>query len=343
MTMPDDDAQRKPKRRRWGLFAPYVALVLAAAVWSVFWLVMKSQLQDRLIRESANLRTSGYEADWKALKIGGYPFRLEVELIEPRLVEPYGWGVSAPRLEAAANVYDPGHWMFVAPQGLTLARPAAGKVAVSGQFLRASIAGLGKAPRIAFEGEKMTFRPERGAEPFALTAAERMDFSLHAAEGDQAKVQWRLRGAQARRAGIFAQIAPLAPLSLTLAADLTKRSAFGGRDWSSGVRRWIDAGGEAQVDQLLVSVGDVSLSAHGGPLTVGADGRLRGSLDMALRQGAAALAALGAAQALDPNIAQSAAAVAGVRTDGGPELQLTFEAGMTTLGPVRIGPAPRIY
>lgn len=344
MTMPDDAMPSKRRPRRWGLFAPYIALVLAAAAWSLFWLVLKSQVEETLIRESANLRTSGYEASWKTLAIGGYPFRIEVEMTEPNIVEPYGWGVSAPRLKAVANAYEIGKWTLVAPEGLVLWRPTAGKVTVAGQALRASVADLAKAPRIAFEGEKVTFTPQRGAEPYPFTAAERIDFHLRAVDGDKAQVQWSLRGAQARRTGVFAQIAPLAPLTLNLNAELSHRSALQGRDWAQSVRAWTDKGGSATVGQFLASVGDVSLSASGGPLTVAPDGRLRGSLDLSLRQGAAAIAALGAAQALDPSIARSAATVAQSRTDQGTgELQLNFEAGITTLGPVRLGPAPRVY
>ncbi len=344
MTMPDDAMPSKRGPRRWGLFAPYIALLLAAVGWSLFWLVVRSQVEAGLKREAADLRASGYEASWKTLSVGGYPFRIEVEMTGPTFLEPYGWGVSAPRLTAIANAYQLTRWTFVAPEGLVLSRPGAGRVDVAGQALRASVSDLARAPRIAFEGEGVTFTPQSGSAPFAFTAAERIDLHLRAVDGDRAQLQAGLRGAQARRAGVFAQIAPLAPLTLNLTADLSHRDAFRGRDWAQSVRAWTDQGGAATVTQLLASVGEVSLSAKGGPLTVGPDGRLRGALDMSLRQGAAAIAALGAAQALDPSAAQSAAAVAQTRArEGGADLQLTFEAGATTLGPVRLGPAPRVY
>ena len=341
MTMPDVDPPRKPRPRRWGLFAPYIALAAAAVAWSGYWVAARAQLDHRLVQEAAALRASGYEARWSGLKIGGYPFRLEVEVSDPRIMEPGGWGLAAPRLEAVANAYDLGHWVFNAPAGLILTRPGAGRLVLSGQALRASIANLSKAPRFAFEGEGVTFAPPPGAGGFPLTSAARIDIRLRAAPDDRTQLEWRLKGAQLRRAGALARIAPLAPLSLTLTAELSHASALSGGDWAASVRRWGEAGGTATVSQVAVSAGNVGLSGEGGPITVGADGRLRGGLDLALRQGAAVLDALASAQAMDPDAAHAAAEVSGARPDG--RLRLSFEAGVTTLGPVRIGPAPRIY
>jgi hypothetical protein len=336
MTMPDAVPRGKPPRR-WGLFAPYILLLAAIAAWSVFWLVLRSQLEEGLVRQARDLRTSGYEASWKAMKIGGYPFRLEVELTDLKIAEPSGWGVAAPTLQAEANAYAPKTWVFVAPAGLTLYRPAIGGVVMTGQAIRASYSDVGEGPRIAFQGDRLVFATPtaRGTEPFAFTAIDRVDFHLRPAAGDTAQFALTLDGAQTRRAGIFAQIAPLAPLSMTLETELTKASGFAGRDWSTQVRAWTAQGGQANVHQLLVAIGNVSLSAQGGPLTVEADGRLHGSLALQLRQGAPALTALGAAQGIDTLAAIAAASLG--------SLPLTFGGGDTNLGPLRVGPAPRIY
>jgi hypothetical protein len=324
MTMPDAASSSKTPRR-WGLYAPYVLLLLAIIAWSVFWLVMRSQLQAGLVRQAAALRTAGYEVSWAGMKIGGYPFRLEVELAQPRIADPNGWGLAAPRLQAEANAYGLDHWVLVAPDGLTLERPALGAVTVRGQALRASIAGLGAAPRIAFEGDKLTFLPPTapGAQPFAFTAIDRVEFHLREIAGDRAQFQLTLAGAQTRRVGVLARIAPLAPMALTLQTELSKVGGFAGRDWSGGVRAWTAEGGQAQVRQLLVSVGDLSLKAWGGPLTVDADGRLQGDLDLSLKQDGPALALLGAG-----------------RGDG---LRLHLAGGEASVGPIRIGPAPRVF
>jgi hypothetical protein len=84
-----------------------------------------------------------------------------------------------------------------------------------------------------------------------------------------------------------------------------------------------------------------------GSLTVGVDGRLRGSLDAQLTKGSGGLLAMGETGLIEPNSAQIAAAVVQARelmNDGkSAQATITFEAGRTTLGPVAIGPAPKVY
>lgn len=329
--MPDHQPASKPRRR--GLWWPYIALALVFAVWSLAWLVLRERIEDNIDRTSSSLRTSGYDISWKTRTVTGYPFRFEIEMTDVKAAEPSGWGIAAPNLKAVAAAYKIDHWVFVAPGGLTLWRPASGPVDIKAEVLRASIADARNAPRFSFEGTKLTFKPRHGADPFPFTGAERAEIHLRPKGPDSNELLWRLENAQTQRTGILAQIAPLAPFSLRMSADIDKRSLFTGKDWADSVRHWSEAGGSINVTQMLASIGEVSVNAKGGPLTVGYDGRLRGALGLTFRQGGAALAALSAMQRIDPGA---------VQTDGA-QLQLTFEAGTATIGPVRIGPSPRVY
>jgi hypothetical protein len=87
------------------------------------------------------------------------------------------------------------------------------------------------------------------------------------------------------------------------------------------------------------------LHANSGELAVGADGRLRGDLSLALARVPASLGALGRAGVLDPALAGSGSEIAGSRaaTDPSAKLDLTFQAGVATLGPLAIGPSPRVF
>lgn len=340
--MPDDILPSKPRRR--GLWWPYVALIIGLAGWSLVWLVLRGQIENNIDRTATTLRDTGYAISWKARRISGYPFRFEIEMTDVKAAEPSGWGLAAPRLKAVAAAYEIDHWVFVADDGVTLWRPASGPVDIGAEVMRASIADARRAPRFSLEGRKLTFKPRAGEDAFPFTAAEGLEIHLRPKDGDGTELLWRLDGAATRRSGLFAQVAPLAPLSVRLGAHLDKRGQFKGRDWADAVRNWTAAGGAITVDQLQASVGDVSVTAKGGPLTVGYDGRLRGELGLTFRQGAAALAALGAVQGVDPTAAAAAATVAGARGYGeGAQLQLGFEAGSSTIGPVRIGAAPRVY
>jgi len=99
------------------------------------------------------------------------------------------------------------------------------------------------------------------------------------------------------------------------------------------------------VRQAGVTAGEALIGCNAGTLSVGADGRLRGALDVTLRQAPRALGAMGESGVLPRETADAAAAVARARegADHAARATLDFQAGRTTLGPVSIGPAPKVY
>jgi len=334
---------RKP--RRLGLYLPFLLLLLAIVAWSGFWLWARDQARARMDAAVADLKSAGYQIDWKDRAIGGYPFRMDVTLTEVVVREPSGWALEAPGLEAEAYMHALGHWLIAAPQGLTFVRPVGGPVAVKGDLIRASLTDFDKRPpSFSFEGVKLAFQPSPGAQPFALSAADRVEFHLRAGPDDEGGVFARLDNGTARLSGLFARIANGKPISLTWNSTLSKMSAFTGPDWPSAVRHWADAGGQMTVRQGNLTAGD-ALVGSTGKLSVGRDGRLTGTLDSTLRQAPRALGVMGEAGVLPPETANAAAAVTLARQGSGEDARatLTFQAGQTTLGPVAIAPAPKVY
>jgi hypothetical protein len=98
------------------------------------------------------------------------------------------------------------------------------------------------------------------------------------------------------------------------------------------------------VRQAGITAGEALISASGGELTVGSDGRLRGAIPAFLRQAPRALSAMGESGTIPRERADAAAAVTAARQEGDiARAVIGFEAGQTTLGPVAIGPAPKVY
>jgi len=344
MSVPDPPPPRKP--RRLGLTAPFVLLGLLVAAWSAVWIWMQGQVARRMDSAVQALNAAGYQITWKTRTIGGYPFRLDVTLDEPRVREPSGWGLEAPRIEAEAFTHAPTSWLIAAPAGIVFVRPLDGPVTVTGELIRASLTHpQAHPPSFSFEGVKLAFAPQPGAQPFALTAAERVEFHLRAGPDDQGGVFAKVEGGRARLSGLFGRVAGDKPIGIVWNSTLSKMSAFHGATWPQAVRRWTDAGGRMTVRQAGITAGDAVLGANGGVLSVGADGRLRGDLPVSLRQAPRALGAMRDTGIIEPDAAQSAATVAQARQGAGDATQatLTFQAGRTTLGPVALGPAPKVY
>jgi hypothetical protein len=219
-------------------------------------------------------------------------------------------------------------------------------VAVKGELIRASLTHLeSHPPSVSFEGVKLVFTPAPGAQPFALSSADRVEFHLRAGPDNQGGVFATLNNGRARLSGLFARVAGDKPISIVWNSTLSKMTAFAGPDWPQAVRHWADAGGSMTVRDASVTAGDAVLASKSGSLAVDREGRLLGVLDVTLRQAPRALNALGAEGVIAPEAAQAASAVAQARQGAGEAAQATlnFQAGRTTLGPVALGPAPKIY
>ena len=344
LPVPDPEPTRKP--RRFWLYAPFVVLLIAMAGWTALWLQVRGQAATRMDAAADQLRKAGYEVSWKDRTLGGYPFRLDVVLTDARIREPGGWAIAIPRLEGEAFLYSLGHWISAAPDGVTLTRPIGGPVEVRGELLRASLSDVGKhPPAFSFEGRKLTFAPGAGAQPFGLSAADKVELHLRPGPDDQGAILFKVENGKAQLSGLFAQLAGDKPISIVWDSILTKMSGFKGQTWPAAVRAWSTSGGLIQVKQAGVTAGDALIGAQSGQLGVGYDGRLVGSMDVTLRQAPRALAAMAASGTLPPETALAAAAVAVAREDSASVARatLTFEAGRMTLGPVAVGASPRIY
>jgi hypothetical protein len=344
MSLPDPASPRK--FRRWGLYGPFLVLALAVAAWSAAWVWARGQAQGRMDAVVADLAHAGYQIGWKERDIGGYPFRMDVTLTEATIRSPSGWALNAPRLEAEAYMHALGHWLVAAPDGITFVRPEAGPVTVTGKLIRASLTDFDKhPPSFDFEGVNLAFQPQPGAQPFSLSAADRVEFHLRAGPNDEGGVFLRVDNGKARLSGLFARIAGDKPISIVWNATLSRMSAFDGDTWAGAVRHWTDAGGQMSLRQAGVTAGDALIGATSGMLTVGSDGRLRGELPVTVREAPRALGALGDAGTIPREQARAAADVAQAREEANQTAHVTldFQAGRTTLGPVGIGPAPKVY
>jgi hypothetical protein len=343
MSLHDPDVARKP--RRLGLYLPFVLLLLAAIAWTVFWLWARGQVQARMEAAAAGAARAGYQLSWSRRTIGGYPFRMDVALSDARLQTPSGWSLQTPLLEGEAFLYSTRLWVLAAPQGLTFVRPQGGAVAVGGKVLRASLTDFDKRPlSLDAQGQGVTFQPAAGALPFALSAADLVEFHLRAGPDDEGGVFLKLDNGKAPSSRLLGRIGGDKPVALVWNSTLSKMSAFTGANWPEAVRNWSDAGGLMTVRDGKLTAGDALIETHASTLGVGRDGRLRGVLAVNLRQAPRTLAAMTDMGLIPASAADSAGAVARARQEGDTaRATLNFEAGQTTLGPVALGPAPKIY
>jgi hypothetical protein len=339
------DAAPRRSSRNW-LLLPLILAAVLAALWCGYWYVARGRLLAAMDGAVVAQREQGRAVEWASRRVGGFPFRFKVILEQAQVRSPSGWAVQAPRLEASANAYRLTQWLASAPEGITVVRPVAGPVRVTGRVLRASLAGADRSPpRLSVEGADLRFAPEAGAEPFLLAGAERLELHLRPApdaEGDAALLL-RLRGAQPRPAGLMAFISGAQPANLVWDARITEWGALAGPDWARAVRSWSEEGGRMEVRDASLQAGELRARNQGGRLSVGADGRLRGRVAVHLNRPLQALSAMTRIEQADGNAVGAATAVARARGETDVTLDLGFEAGQFTVGPVAVAPAPKVF
>jgi hypothetical protein len=162
----------------------------------------------------------------------------------------------------------------------------------------------------------VTFTPAPGSADFFLGRADEIHVHTRAGPNDQGAFYLELDGAQTSQSSLIGRLAHGAAATLTFDAIYDHAQAFSGPSWGEALAAWRQAGGSLQARTLKLSARGLSLDASGASLSVDADGRLAGDLDA--------------------NVRFNGASAAG-------HTRLTFESGRAKLGPIDLGPAPKVY
>ena len=309
----------KPPSRRW-LFLPYGLIAAALIAYGAGWFVVKGRIEAGMDAAAANLRAQGYQVSWSARSFSGFPFRLHLVLKDVALAAPSGWAARFDDLSGEAYLHAPGHWVLAANQGLTLTRPGSdGAVAIRGQAIRASLNGL-DAPiwKVAVEGIGLTFTPASGAKPFSLADAARIELYTRQSPDHTGAAEALVRFDQVHLApdALLGRRVGRQAVTGAFALRMTRAATFAGPGWTAAGQNWARSDGRIEIDPTTAPTGDgLALAVPAGSLRLGQDGRPSGALTLALS-------------------ARNAPPLA---------LPLRFEDGKTRMGPLTLGPAPRLF
>lgn len=342
------------RHSRRGLIVPFAVVLVALAAWTGWWFYLVTQIEQRLDAQVARLEAQGWQVKHARVTTTGWPFRARVAVPHPDIVAPSGLGVAAPELVAEANAYNPTKWVVVAPDGLTLTRGAKGKVALRGDALRMSVHGLTQAwPNVAVELVNPVFTPLKGAEPFPIGRAGRIEFYLRphivgsSAPTDSVDVLFRLIDAHGREAGPVQAITRDGVLTIQMEGVVEKASLLRGSDAAGIFSAWIRGGGAFTRVRGELAAGDSRATVASDRLSADADGRIEGVVTLQAQKPLAAIAGLagtrsGAVDRVGAGAAALATGAAGA-SDDAVDLSLVFRDGRTYLGPFTLAPAPKLF
>lgn len=315
--MSDPAPLSKPSNPIW-LLAPLGVVITALVIVCAAWWAVRLRLEGAIDDRMQALQRQGCQVGMQGLGFSGFPYRMAVRVDQFRLLTPSGWGATIRGLKAEALLFDLDHWVFVARDGLTLSRPIGGDLVMSGATVRASLAGLdAPTPRFAFEGTALIFKPAAGARPFSLASADRLELYTRTGLQDRraAEVLVRLDGARFTRGATLSPLIGDHRLNAGLSLRILRVDAMAGADWTRAGQAWAAANGRVEIDPTTPPGADLRLSTSGGRLRFGVDGRPTGALPLTLT------------------------------LEGRPPINapLSFGDGATRLGPLTLGPVPRIF
>jgi hypothetical protein len=341
-----------PRHSRRGLAVPFIIVGLLLAAWTGWWFWLTDQVETRLAAQVEVLRQDGWTITHAPVTTTGWPFRTRVSMPQADILAPSGHGVAAPELVAEASSWNPGHWVVVIPDGLTLTRADKGRIAIAGDGLRFSISHLrDRFPDLRAELIRPTFTPLEGAEPFPIVSAERIQLETRpnltdgTAATDELDVLFRLIDARGRPGGPVEGATRQGMLSADVEGTIVGASRLQGMDAAGVFAAWTGAGGRFTAIRGRLKAGDSTALISSDSLSARADGRLQGSLALTAEQPMAAIAGLARSQSGAVNRMGAAGAAAATAGSGARPVDLVveFRDGRTWLGPFALAPAPRLF
>jgi len=320
-------------------------VILAALGWSGFWWFNATTRERALTGWLEDRRADGWQAEAADIRVTGFPNRVDVLIDNLRLADPdAGWSWHAEGFQILSLAWQPQQFIVALPGEQVVATPYETVTATS-DLLRGSVAfrpnprleldhstfeieGMALASDLGWSAEigKAILATRQAGEPFAHDVAFNAE-SLVLPEGLTGPARDVLPDA----------VGPLA-LDTTLAFD---------RPWDrasvEGENPRLDG---VEVRKLALEWGELDLSGSG-DLVADADGLAEGRLDLSARNWRTMLDVAEQSGALGPTVASAVRAGLGLIAGFGGDAEtlsvpLDFADGRTRLGPIPLGPAPRL-
>jgi hypothetical protein len=308
-----------PMRRRplWPVFIAPGLVLIAAIAWSAFWFYAASQVDVMADAWRAREAKSGRVYDCARRSVAGYPFRLEircegvsVSLVSQTASQPPAPPVTAKLGEilAVAQVYDPKLVIaeFTAPAQIFEQGREQPSFVVNWSKGRSSIVGLPAIPQradIAFDDP--TINRLDGTVQVPLAAAKHLELHGRIAQGspaDHPDIESVLEISQGSIQGLHPLMAQ--PFDADVRAMVTGLKDFAPKPWPQRFREIQAAGGHIEIMQSRVQQGDL-IAVAAGTLSLTANGKLDGELQMTVAGIEKVIPALGIEKMLEDGVPQA--------------------------------------
>lgn len=320
---------------------PVAGIVLLLIGYSGYWFYAAGRVGEEMRAWILDKEEAGYEIDYTDLRVTGFPYRFQIQLIEPHFRAPPsdgGWDAQLAGLQANALPYDFSHWIVSFDGPLMLESGEVLEINASNARMSRKSGRDGRTQRIGAEIRDLTLRAVTG-EPPAIEAIDALFLSGVVADDDSLRLRMEASGLRARQGdpdepGLtrgFGDTGELARTELIF----TEWTALA-RDGNAAA--WSQAGGRMQIVQAELEWGPAQLSGEG-DLTLDRQARPDGRISLRIADPDALTEALieGEVIAAANGEALRLATMLAPRSSDGVSLPFTLRDGAIYLGPVRLG------
>jgi hypothetical protein len=326
-------------------------VVAAALVWGGVWFALSGAVRRGAEAAIEGLVQQGVAFGRPQVAVAGFPNRLDLTLTALRLADPAtGADWSAPFLQAFAMTWKPWHVILAFPPEQRLSW-AGGEAVLAADRLQASAVARPERSlpldrlAVAGDGLRLTLTPAGGAPGTVSARSLRIGTRADPSRADTHEVGVEVQGL-APGPGFFAALAP----GPALPAEVPKLRLTGFVAFTAPLDRFAGETRPAlralELREVAAVWGGIALEAKGA-VAADADGFAEGRIDIRLKGWRRALDAAVAAGAVHPEIAPTWAEFARRLTEASAdpdrlEIALVFGGGRMWLGPLPMGPAPRL-
>jgi hypothetical protein len=308
------DMTPAPRRRPlWRLFFMPVLVLLAAIAWSAFWFYAASEVGVRADAWRAQEAKAGRVYDCAKRSVAGYPFRLEVRCEDASVAlisqtaSQTQFTARLGEILAVAQIYDPKLLIAEFKAPATIAdRGAQPSLVVNWSKGRSSVVGLPAVPQrasIVFDDPSIDRLNASVQTP--LARASHVELHGRLADGSSAdnpviEAVLKIVG------GSLQDLHPLLaqPFNADVRTKLTGLKDISPKPWPARFREIQAAGGHIEIEQSRIEQGDL-VAVSAGTLSLNANGRIEGELQMTVAGIERVIPALGIDKMLEQGVPQA--------------------------------------
>jgi hypothetical protein len=309
------DMSPAPRRRPlWRLFFVPVLVLIAAIAWSAFWFYAASEVGVRADAWRAQEAKAGRVYDCGNRSVAGYPFRLEVHCTDASVaLVSQTAGAQAPfiarlgEILVVAQIYDPKLMIAEFKAPATIAdRGAAPSLMVNWKTARSSVVGLPAVPqRASIVFDDPSIDRLNASTQNSLARAGHVELHGRLAEESTAENPV-IETVLEIRAGSVQEVHPVltAPFDVDVRTKLTGLKDLSPKPWPQRFRELQAAGGHVEIVQSRIQQGDL-VAVSAGTLSLNANGRIEGELQMTVAGIEKIIPALGIDKMLEEGVPQA--------------------------------------